>query len=419
MTTIRKAQPNPQRAIGCPQCDWVSQRRELVGGQQLKCPRCGCVLERQFRASHTALVAIAIAALISLFVSFQVDFIQYSAAGVQQSMTLMDAALQLSHFHEKILAVLVLFTVFISPSLYLMSLIWVYGVSSPIKYTDSRRYLLRLMTYLTPWLMTDVFLLGTLVSLVKISSLAQIRLLEGFWSFSAFVVMLLIVFERARHTTVWAQCAADTTVAPNAQPGLSAKAQGLVTCRLCCAVNDGAAARCYQCAESLRSAWWRKQATTVAFIIAGAIMLVPAHWLPVMETVRFGQADPTNIIGGVIELWQSGDKPIATIVFVASLLIPVAKILVLSVLLILARWQTPAMVRQRLVLFKVTDWIGRWSMIDVFVVAILVALVRSGTLMAVYPGSAALSFAAAVVLTMLAAMSFDTRLFWREAKDDG
>jgi paraquat-inducible protein A len=144
-------------------------------------------------------------------------------------------------------------------------------------------------------------------------------------------------------------------------------------------------------------------------------MLIPAHWLPVMETVRFGSDQPSTIIGGVTELWQSGDKPIAAIVFVASLVIPVAKVLVLITLLILARWQTPQTVRHRLILFKLTDWIGRWSMIDIFVVAILVALVRSGSVMSVYPGSAAVSFAAAVVLTMLAAMSFDTRLFWREA----
>ncbi|WP_286844188.1 paraquat-inducible protein A, partial [Idiomarina sp. UBA4206] len=105
----------------------------------------------------------------------------------------------------------------------------------------------------------------------------------------------------------------------------------------------------------------------------------------------------------------------AVIIFVASLVIPVAKVLTLAVLLLLAQRQTPAIVQNRLLLFKVTDWIGRWSMIDIFVVAILVALVRGGTVMSVYPGSAAVSFAAAVVLTMLAAMSFDTRLFWREA----
>jgi paraquat-inducible protein A len=360
-------------------------------------------------------VAIATSALVMLLASLSVDFIRYSAAGVEQSMTLLDTAWQLSYFHEKVLAVLVLLTVILIPFIYLVSLIWVYSHAKNAARNRSSLYLLRLTEHLKPWLMTDVFLLGTLVALVKISSLADIRLLEGFWSFSAFVVLLLFVYERVKQTPVWRHLIKTSQSAPDGQPGMTAFEQGLQTCPVCYALNSQNADTCYQCTEPQKTSWWRRPGTTVALITAGAIMLIPAHWLPVMETVRFGSDQPSTIIGGVTELWQSGDKPIAAIVFVASLVIPVAKVLVLITLLILARWQTPQTVRHRLILFKLTDWIGRWSMIDIFVVAILVALVRSGSVMSVYPGSAAVSFAAAVVLTMLAAMSFDTRLFWREA----
>ena len=131
-----------------------------------------------------------------------------------------------------------------------------------------------------------------------------------------------------------------------------------------------------------------------------------------METTSFGRTQPNTIIGGVLELWQGGDAPIAIIVFVASLVIPVAKILTLLVLLYVAERGNDSTVKNRVVLYKVTDWIGRWSMIDIFVVAVLVALVRSGQLMSVYPGNAALAFALTVILTMLAAMTFDTRRFF-------
>ncbi|MEL7797206.1 PqiA/YebS family transporter subunit [Idiomarina loihiensis] len=415
MTSSRITQSEKNDVVGCPQCDWVSRLVSLSGNERAECPRCGYVLEHGRRTEHFTLVAIATSALVMLLASLSVDFIRYSAAGVEQSMTLLDTAWQLSYFHEKVLAVLVLLTVILIPFIYLVSLIWVYSHAKNAARNRSSLYLLRLTEHLKPWLMTDVFLLGTLVALVKISSLADIRLLEGFWSFSAFVVLLLFVYERAKHTPVWRHLIKTSQSAPDGQPGMTAFEQGMQTCPVCYALNSQNADTCYQCTEPQKTSLWRKPGTTVALIIAGAIMLIPAHWLPVMETVRFGNDQPSTIIGGVTELWQSGDKPIAAIVFVASLVIPVAKVLVLITLLILARWQTPQTVRHRLILFKLTDWIGRWSMIDIFVVAILVALVRSGSVMSVYPGSAAVSFAAAVVLTMLAAMSFDTRLFWREA----
>ena len=131
-----------------------------------------------------------------------------------------------------------------------------------------------------------------------------------------------------------------------------------------------------------------------------------------METVALGSTQPQTIVGGVLSLWQSGDIPIAIIVFVASLVIPIAKILILATLAILARQDTSKRPKSALWLYRITDWIGRWSMIDIFVVAVLVALVRNGALMSVYPGHAAIAFASTVILTMLAAMSFDTRQFW-------
>lgn len=415
MTLSRAVHRKKSEAVGCSQCDWVSQRVPLSENEIAECPRCGHFLESGSKTSSVKLVALSMAALLLLLASVSVDFIRYSTAGVEQSMTLMDAAWQLSHLHEKVLAVLVLLTVILIPFLYLSSLIWLYGTRQNSGKNEVNRYVLRMAVHLKPWLMADVFLLGTLVALVKISSLADVRLLEGFWSFSGFVVLLLFVYERAKYTPAWQHFAATKAPDHSVVSGMTANEQGLSPCPVCHALNRQDAKICYQCAEPQTTAWWCRPGTTVALILAGAIMLIPAHWLPVMETVRFGDSHTATIIGGVTELWRSGDKPVAVIVFVASLLIPVAKILTLATLLLLANWQTPRVVRHRLMLFKVTDWIGRWSMVDIFVVAILVALVRSGAVMSVYPGSAAISFAAAVILTMLAAMSFDTRLFWREA----
>ncbi|MCA1767104.1 MAG: paraquat-inducible protein A, partial [Idiomarina sp.] len=226
MKANRATQHKQTEVVGCPQCDWVSRRVLLLPEEQSECPRCGYVLEDGNKAGHYKLLAIAIAALVLLLASLSVDFIRYSAAGVEQSMTLMDAAWQLSYFHEKVLGVLVLLTVIIIPCIYLGCLIWVYSHLKKPGSNLFNLYLLRTMEHLKPWLMTDVFLLGTLVALVKISSLAEVRLLEGFWAFSVFVVLLLYVYEGAKRTPVWSFFSAKSQPDESARAGLTAREQG-------------------------------------------------------------------------------------------------------------------------------------------------------------------------------------------------
>ena len=134
-----------------------------------------------------------------------------------------------------------------------------------------------------------------------------------------------------------------------------------------------------------------------------------------MFTVSLGSSEGSTIIGGVVLLWQLGSYPIAVVIFLASIVIPLAKIFALAWLYINARREgddNEQLAIQRLRLYRITELIGRWSMIDIFVVAILVALVQLQNLMAIYPGPAALSFASVVILTMLSAMVFDPRVFW-------
>ncbi|HET8792101.1 MAG TPA: paraquat-inducible protein A, partial [Modicisalibacter sp.] len=121
---------------------------------------------------------------------------------------------------------------------------------------------------------------------------------------------------------------------------------------------------------------------------------------------------PSTIIGGVVELWQIGSYPVATVIFVASILVPVGKLLALGWLCIAAKRSAGYHPAIRTRLYRLTEFIGRWSMVDIFVVAILAALIRGGALMSVSPGPAALPFAGVVVLTMLAAFTFDPRLLW-------
>jgi paraquat-inducible protein A len=131
-----------------------------------------------------------------------------------------------------------------------------------------------------------------------------------------------------------------------------------------------------------------------------------------MLSTRLGQTEPKTIIGGVVELINAGSWPIALIIFTASIIVPVLKVLALGWLCLRVGKNSEVSHRSRIRLYRIIEFIGRWSMVDVFVVAILVALIRAGNLMSINPGPAALAFAMVVILTMLAAISFDPRLIW-------
>ena len=126
----------------------------------------------------------------------------------------------------------------------------------------------------------------------------------------------------------------------------------------------------------------------------------------------------STILGGVVTLWEHGDRPIAMVIFIASILVPLGKMMVLSWMCLSVQFGSRFALTQKTKLYRVTDFVGRWSMIDVFVVGILVALIQLGNVISVRPGLAAIAFAGMVVTTMLASHAFDPRLLWAEVTRD-
>jgi paraquat-inducible protein A len=156
----------------------------------------------------------------------------------------------------------------------------------------------------------------------------------------------------------------------------------------------------------------------LALIITAILLYFPANLLPIMETSQLNTVTPATIIGGVVLLWQLGSYPVAAIIFVASVLVPLGKLIALSYLCwgISTRQQLNPISRTRM--YRLTEFVGRWSMVDIFVVSILVALVQIGTVIEIRPGSAAIAFAGVVIATMLAAEALDPRLIWDALKQD-
>ncbi|WP_444928741.1 paraquat-inducible protein A [Microbulbifer sp. SSSA002] len=151
---------------------------------------------------------------------------------------------------------------------------------------------------------------------------------------------------------------------------------------------------------------------TWALTITGALLLLPANILPVMTVVYLGAGDPSTIISGVMQLYDSGMWGIALIVFIASIAVPVMKLLGLVLLLIQIQWRAAFDPIQAMKIYRVVSGIGRWSLLDLFMISILVSLVDMGFVAQVSAGAGATAFASVVVVTMLAARTFDPRLIW-------
>jgi len=197
---------------------------------------------------------------------------------------------------------------------------------------------------------------------------------------------------------------------------LSCPTCALPTCALVSRAPAAEGAGCPRCGTRL---YFRKPGSigrTWAFLVAAMAVYVPANVLPMMSTSSLFSSQTDTIMSGIVFLWADGSWHLALIVFIASILVPLAKMLSLLVLLLSVQldWNWRAMERARL--YRLIDAIGRWSMLDIFVVALLSTVVQLTALASVHPGPGAVAFGAVVVLTMLASASFDPRLIWDSAR---
>jgi len=193
---------------------------------------------------------------------------------------------------------------------------------------------------------------------------------------------------------------------------ITAREAGLVACRNCGRVHAGDAGFCTRCESRISSRDPASLQKVWALLIAGVIAFIPANIFPMLKTRTLFEHSDSTIMGGVVELVGHHSYGIAAIVFIASILIPVGKFLAIIYLAVSVRNRSVLNMHQRHKLYDVVEFIGRWSMIDVFVVAILSSLVQLQGLATINPGIAAVSFALSVIFTMLAAQNFDSRLIW-------
>lgn len=196
----------------------------------------------------------------------------------------------------------------------------------------------------------------------------------------------------------------------------SAAGQALCSCHVCSLVSrveqESLPAHCPRCGASLHFRKPGSLSRCWALLIAAYILYIPANLLTIMETGSLFKYRKDTIISGVVELWKTGFWVIAIIVFIASVTIPLFKLISITLLLVSVQRRSTWLPRQRTSLYRLVELVGRWSMLDIYVVALLASLVQFGSIATVKAGPGAVAFGAVVVLTMLASMQFDPRLIW-------
>ncbi len=418
--------------IGCEECGLVVPLPDLVEDQKATCPRCHHTLMKRVVQPFQRPIAYGVACLIMLLLSICFPFMSFSFNGLSQHITLLHAAEMMQYFKYGELALLLVATVLILPTCYVVSVIYLYVLAGKFQKLRAQGedplanrphwswtcLLFRTTFRLQPWLMVDVFLIGVLVSMVKIASLAHVGLGNSFWAFCAYTVFLIKTIAMTDKVWLWKQLVPFVSV-QGVKAGDTHLCHNHVDCHLCGQLHemtDEKHMKCARCGAGLHG--YEPQRSTQkswALLITAIVFYIPANLFPMMYTVSLGDSQGSTIMGGVVLLWKMGSYPVAAVIFFASIAIPLAKMLAIAWMLFRAqtvKQSTDHASMARLKLYRMTELVGRWSMVDIFVVALLVALVQLQNIMAISPGPAALCFAIVVISTMFSAMFFDPRQFW-------
>jgi len=198
----------------------------------------------------------------------------------------------------------------------------------------------------------------------------------------------------------------------------TAASRNLAACHICCKLASAELHHCPRCGSAMHLRKSDSIQRTLALLFTACLLYIPANLYPIMITEQLGKAEGSTILGGVVLLLHHGAIPVALVIFLFSVMVPIGKLMSMFYLVWTVQRHSTLSPRQRTVMYQVTEFVGKWSMVDVFVVAILVALVHLGGLLAIKPGIAALSFAGVVIVTMIAAESFDARLIWDNMEEE-
>ncbi|WP_206997084.1 paraquat-inducible protein A [Trinickia mobilis] len=416
--------------IACHECDLLQREVAVPPGGVLRCRRCHAELYRHRTAGLERSLALSLAAAVLFAVSNLYPIVGLSVSGTVVETTLLGAVSVLYRDGMWPIAGLVFATTFLMPVVQTLSMLW---MLLPLRFNRVPRgpaFVFRLSHLAAPWGMTEVLILGLLVALVKLAHIASVVVGTALWSFGALMLILAAAGAAFDTRVLWLRIAAvqaggggeEGVSAPLPRGAVTASQCGLALCHDCGLLARAPAhAHAFSCPRCGAAMHMRKPASfsrTWALLIAAMVLYIPANVLPVMYTSSLFGAQDDTILSGVVYLWTSGSWPLAVVVFIASIAVPMLKILAIAYLTISTQLGSRWLPEQRTRIYRVVEFVGRWSMLDIYVITMLVALVQFQALATIQAGGAAIAFGAVVILTMFAAMAFDPRLIWDAVEQD-
>jgi paraquat-inducible protein A len=393
----------------------------LAPGASAHCLRCDATLRRTRIGSLDKTLALSLSALVLFLLACSMTLLSVSDGSQIHVADLFSGPEGLERKGMWELGAVVLFATVAAPLAKLSSTIY---VLLGLRLRHPPRHLRVVFAWsarLTPWSMIEVYLLGVFVACVKLSDLVRLEVGAALYALGGLLVAMVGADFMLDRQAVWEAMEqrgippASIDHAAVAATGVGGTRVSCHTCRLVCVTQDDRHDQCPRCGSALHPRYPNSIGATWAFSVAAVMLYLPANLFPVLTVVQLGSGQPSTILGGVRELISDGMWPLALLVFVASIAVPVLKLICLGILLISTQLRSRRRLHDRTVLYRLVEGIGRWSMIDVFMISILVALVQFGALVSVSPGVGAIAFCAVVILTMFAAQSFDPRLMWDAA----
>jgi paraquat-inducible protein A len=411
----------------CPQCDLLLRRAETPPNHTTSCPRCGCVLGRNHSGSVEKTMALAITGLLLYLPAILLPLITLEKLGMSEKANVIDTIFRFYGSGYYFVSAMTLFSAVLMPACLLCLVFTVtlqlkIGTASPATARLLRHYI-----HLEEWAMLEVYLFGILVTIFKMAGTADVIYNAGFFSFIGLVFITLGIGVVMDRNLFWDMLDFEATPLPplakqvlhssRASLEVTASQAGLATCLTCNKLeplNDMAKppSHCSRCGEKLHLRKPHSLSKTLALILTSALLLVPANILPIMRVDFLGVSEDSTILDGILHFLEDGSYLIGIIIMVASILVPLFKITGLGILLWSTSAKLPYFLQQKARMFRIITFIGRWSMLDIFVIALLISLVDFGFLTSIHAAPASTFFCLVVAATMIAANTFDPRIMW-------
>ena len=395
--------------VACHECDALYVRHSIPAGARADCNRCGAELYRNIPQSLDKSLALYVTTFVLFLIANLFPFITMKTAGITEQSLVFSGGYALYEFGMTELGLVVLCTSIVFPFVAIVCMLY---LLIPLKFgyvAAGNGFVYRIVRACEPWSLLSVFMLGTLIAVVKLQSLASVVPGIGFMAF----VAMLISYSAARVNfdpeILWSR----TQVRQPRAHEINSQTP-VLTCHTCGLIRPYSEDlhHCERCGAGMHYRMPASLERTGALLISAAMMMIPANLYPVMTITKLGRGSPDTILSGIIHLMEAGLWGLGFIVLFASIVVPLAKISALSFLLYSVGNDSKWRPRDRTLLYRITEIVGAWSMVDIFLVGLLSGLVSLGLIATIEPGLGASFFACAVIFTMLAAHNFDPRLIW-------